>query len=508
MEADMNRNAILLITAVIFCCAQAYSSNEDAYKQAQEYQEYGEYEKAIKLYEKTLETDPDNIEAINQMGMCYKNLGKYEDAVLQFMRIINTDPKYSAAYSNLASTYEEKKMFKEASEYWYKRYKMDPDSKWGQRAQLKAKYCEYKTKAQEIKEDDVDGHNSLGDWCMSQELFDAAGYEFKKVLEIDAENATAKSNLKTLENRIVETGIKDANRYIEQGDYYKAQALVTDILSSYPVAQRKNDLNNVINRVRGEYWKEWNRVENIRKELSAKAGEIVDVDDKMRVYVSFINRETEPLLISYGYKWLGEKYWEINDKSVATDYFGKSLKYFDRIYKSDTSIMKYEAGFEVAGYNRNIFKKTFTSVKIYQDIMEKFPPNTEESMRARFELACTYKATKDFFKAEQHFKNLIQNGDTRSHHVYRAYMELGGMYQQDKQYEKAMKLYKIAMEMTSSEWIQRWGLMSIAQCYYEVKDYSKAIYYYDMVVRKYPNSFEAKDAERIRWQIREEHNIR
>jgi Flp pilus assembly protein TadD len=70
----------------------------DAALAAQRRRDYGA---AIQLYERTLQEDPDNAEALNNLGTVYQASGDLGRAREAFRRAISVQPGYAAAWSNL-----------------------------------------------------------------------------------------------------------------------------------------------------------------------------------------------------------------------------------------------------------------------------------------------------------------------------------------------------------------------------------------------------------------------
>lgn len=75
---------------------------EQMFEEALRLSKTGEYKKAIKLYERLMELDPENYIAWGNMGNIYALLGKKEMAIKFFHKALSINPKYKLAKENLA----------------------------------------------------------------------------------------------------------------------------------------------------------------------------------------------------------------------------------------------------------------------------------------------------------------------------------------------------------------------------------------------------------------------
>ena len=64
-------------------------------------------QEAITLYDKVLETDPGNVDALNEKGMVFMIVGQYGEAIIWFDKALEIDPGYVYPLGNkAASLYE------------------------------------------------------------------------------------------------------------------------------------------------------------------------------------------------------------------------------------------------------------------------------------------------------------------------------------------------------------------------------------------------------------------
>ena len=55
----------------------------------------GKYNEAIEYYDKALEIDPENAEALNNKGVALDDLGKYNEAIEYYDKVLEIDPKHA-----------------------------------------------------------------------------------------------------------------------------------------------------------------------------------------------------------------------------------------------------------------------------------------------------------------------------------------------------------------------------------------------------------------------------
>ncbi len=74
----------------------------------------GKYDEAIKAYDKAIEIDPKYTDAWNNKGLALYNKGKYDEAIKAYDKAIETDPNYAYAWNNKGSALKALKRTKEA----------------------------------------------------------------------------------------------------------------------------------------------------------------------------------------------------------------------------------------------------------------------------------------------------------------------------------------------------------------------------------------------------------
>jgi tetratricopeptide (TPR) repeat protein len=79
---------------------------------------HGDLTEAVREYEKALILDPDNINALNSLGVCYANLGQLEQAVQSFHRVLTLSPDDFMASFNLGFALTRLERKEEAIQTW------------------------------------------------------------------------------------------------------------------------------------------------------------------------------------------------------------------------------------------------------------------------------------------------------------------------------------------------------------------------------------------------------
>ena len=98
----------------------AYGSylNDDDYSQ--------EHQKALELFNKIIEIDPNNYRVLYNIGLTYFHLGKMENALKSCNEALKIKPDYKHCYYSIGLIYEVIDDWKKALEYYEKALKIDP----------------------------------------------------------------------------------------------------------------------------------------------------------------------------------------------------------------------------------------------------------------------------------------------------------------------------------------------------------------------------------------------
>jgi tetratricopeptide (TPR) repeat protein len=83
--------------------------------------------KALELYEKALELEPKDPDALTGLGWCYFDLEQTDAAIRTFKQVISELPRFSDAHMGLAMAYEEKDMKRDAVKHYQKYLEIMPN---------------------------------------------------------------------------------------------------------------------------------------------------------------------------------------------------------------------------------------------------------------------------------------------------------------------------------------------------------------------------------------------
>ena len=124
--------ALLVLSLAATGWAQAPAAKDDKVKQAMERasRDYvqsglilateGRYEQAVKSFQKALEQDPQNAEALSLLGSTYAKVGKYREAEEALRKAVALKPGYTEGYYFLGLFLQDQGKKQEADEAFRK----------------------------------------------------------------------------------------------------------------------------------------------------------------------------------------------------------------------------------------------------------------------------------------------------------------------------------------------------------------------------------------------------
>lgn len=108
----------------------AAESPDELRTQAYTYQQDGDTDKAIELYEQALSLKP-SARLCNDLGVCYEEKGLADEAEEYYLKAAKFKGAYAAAHANLALLYEDQGELAKAAYHWQKRLDLAKDGdKW------------------------------------------------------------------------------------------------------------------------------------------------------------------------------------------------------------------------------------------------------------------------------------------------------------------------------------------------------------------------------------------
>jgi tetratricopeptide (TPR) repeat protein len=112
-------------------CVNADPHNADALLNCGTlFYEDGNLEKAADYFRRAIEVQPQNALAHFNLGSVLEEMGQLEDARLHLRQSVNLDPNHADAHYNLAFVCEKLRSFAEAREHWQAYVKIDPVGPW------------------------------------------------------------------------------------------------------------------------------------------------------------------------------------------------------------------------------------------------------------------------------------------------------------------------------------------------------------------------------------------
>jgi len=134
----------------------------------------GDYDKAIVDYTKAIEINPRDANAYHNRGLAWQDKGDYERAIADYTRAIEVDPKYASAYYNRGLAWQDKGDYDRAIADYTRALEVDPKHAsayynrglaWYAKKDYVKAIADY-DKAREINPKDADPYNNLA-WLLA-----------------------------------------------------------------------------------------------------------------------------------------------------------------------------------------------------------------------------------------------------------------------------------------------------------------------------------------------------
>jgi len=176
---------------------------EAALKEAVQYHQNGELDKAEKFYQKILSLEPNHADALHLLGVIASQQGNYDHAVNLIGRAIRIRPQMEMYYNNMGNAFKEKGSLDEAILYYKKAVEiksdfLEPYHNMGVVLKDQGKFEEAATcyqKALVINPNFAEIYNEIGNVRKEQGRVDEAIAAYRKAIELKLEYAIAYNNL-------------------------------------------------------------------------------------------------------------------------------------------------------------------------------------------------------------------------------------------------------------------------------------------------------------------------
>jgi len=131
-KVKIKHNKIILFALVSFLFLFRFSAESNAqsyqeyFNQAQQAYHGGNYSKAIDLFNKAIEINPNSAEAYNALGLIYRNKGSSLSETSWFFKIAtDIDPNMAEPHENLGKLYLQAQKMDLAEKHFLKAYELD-----------------------------------------------------------------------------------------------------------------------------------------------------------------------------------------------------------------------------------------------------------------------------------------------------------------------------------------------------------------------------------------------
>ncbi|WP_316862876.1 tetratricopeptide repeat protein [uncultured Cohaesibacter sp.] len=225
------------------------------------YMQTGQFEDAVKAFDKALASKPDHIEAHLNKGHACQFLGKLEEARLSFENALSIQPDLAQAHNNIGNVLQKQRKFAEAEAAYRKALEFKPEFpealyNLGHALQEQRKLSEARdayANAIAVRSDIPEAHHDLGTVLCELKEFEEAVSSFEKAIALRSDFFVAHNSL--------------GHAYFELEDFQNAIESCNKALSIRPDYAKAYSNLGIINETLGN--KE-QALEAFRKALSLK----------------------------------------------------------------------------------------------------------------------------------------------------------------------------------------------------------------------------------------------
>lgn len=175
------------------------------------YRDTGLYGEALKEYERALKISPYSVEAHNNLGILYVKRGLYDEAIREYMLAIEINPNLAGVHNNLGNTYRKKGLYDKALKEYQEAVNLDRRF--------------------------VEAYNNLGVSLAEMGELKEAVLRFREALKVNPKYEQARSNLEKVEE-ILRQKRQLARVHNDLGNKYRKKRLYNKALKEYQEAIR------------------------------------------------------------------------------------------------------------------------------------------------------------------------------------------------------------------------------------------------------------------------------
>jgi len=245
------------------------SEKENYFIAGREYWEDKNYSEAVNQFEKILELEPENLEALLSLASILKEQGKIDEAIPEYEKVVALNNLDHRAYDKLGEIFEQKQELEKATQYFKKYLDTAPQDSDFNRISQKIKDLEAQlqplekekekiVKPVEAEKGKVDLSPKLdrGIEAFNRKDFDQCINQMEEVLKLDPKNTTAqyflaeakKKKNEMLRDQEIRNRIKIAENSYQKGDYQECLEQTKRILRLDPNNAQATEYSALANR--------------------------------------------------------------------------------------------------------------------------------------------------------------------------------------------------------------------------------------------------------------------
>ena len=166
-------------------------------------QKKGDFESSIKIYKKAIQANPNHFTAYYNMGISYKAKGDSETAISCYKKVIKIQPRHAAAYNNMGTAYSAERKLETAINCFKQAIEIKPNFDEAfynmgkalvEKNDFDAAILSYK-KAIKLKPGYAEAYNGLGSTIMQKGSLEQALAYYEKALRINPKYDEAHNNM-------------------------------------------------------------------------------------------------------------------------------------------------------------------------------------------------------------------------------------------------------------------------------------------------------------------------